>query len=280
MDLVELASKLPWDKIQSYLVHFGYLSSGAVLASTAMTLEKASFEPAVEALRSFQKFYKIEGGDEAERLLLTLKAFELPRCDFRDLREGESKHVGCAWGLDKEILVYEVENTPEGVPPDQAISAIKIAIKLWNNALSTNGIPLAFKRRESAEKVDVSFAWKVEETEVPFTGTPVARADFPPKCGVLSRTLPRTVVFDAAKPWVPDSSDSNKFNIRSVAAHEIGHILGLPHSEDQGSLMFPALFKKEDPSPKDQKVLQKLYRKHRKRAVPVLPRPEPGIMLS
>lgn len=260
-------NELPWNEIRKYLGHFGYLSSEAASASMAATPE-ASLAPPVEALRRFQEFFQVGGASEAERMRLTLETARLPRCGFRDLRDGQNKPLGCAWGLKKRVLVYEVENEPEGVAPGQAINAIEIAIILWNDVLSRTGIPLVLKKRMDEKAVDISFAWRVEETEVPFIGTPVARADFPPKCGVLSNTLPRPVVFNAAKPWVADSSNVERFNIRAVAAHEIGHILGLPHSEDQGSVMFPALFRREEPALGDQQVLERLYHEHLKRATP------------
>ena len=65
-------------------------------------------------------------------------------------------------------------------------------------------------------------------------------------------------VFDLAERWVlPDNE--NGIILRSVACHEIGHILGLDHSNDESALMYPYINDALKPREDDIRKIQKLY---------------------
>ena len=49
--------------------------------------------------------------------------------------------------------------------------------------------------------------------------------------------------------------------LRSVAAHEIGHLLGLDHSNDPDALMYPYINDALEPREDDTKKIQRLYGK-------------------
>ncbi|XVF60406.1 hypothetical protein PTKIN_Ptkin08bG0043300 [Pterospermum kingtungense] len=47
--------------------------------------------------------------------------------------------------------------------------------------------------------------------------------------------------YDADENWSFNPTASNQFDLESVAVHELGHILGLDHSQDPNSIMFPSI---------------------------------------
>jgi predicted Zn-dependent protease len=67
--------------------------------------------------------------------------------------------------------------------------------------------------------------------------------------------------FDLAERWVLPNKEEEGVILRSVAAHEIGHLLGLRHSTDRGALMYPYINNSLKPMADDIKAIQRLYGK-------------------
>ena len=65
-------------------------------------------------------------------------------------------------------------------------------------------------------------------------------------------------MFDLAEYWVVPDGDSGII-LRSVACHEIGHLLGLDHSNDKNALMYPYINDALKPRDDDIIKIQKLY---------------------
>jgi len=65
--------------------------------------------------------------------------------------------------------------------------------------------------------------------------------------------------FDLAENWVlPELSEAGTV-LLSVAAHEIGHLLGLDHSNDKDALMYPYINNALNPREDDIKKIRRLY---------------------
>ena len=65
-------------------------------------------------------------------------------------------------------------------------------------------------------------------------GRTLAHAFFPPPCGGV---FAGTMHFDEGEQWTEDTSG---IHLAGVAIHEIGHLLGLSHSDDPDAIMFPS----------------------------------------
>jgi hypothetical protein len=195
----------------------------------------------------------------AARTDATLETMAVRRCGLLNA-EGCVAQRGCSWPVGQTTLVYDFGHLPEDLPEHDVIDAIEQAILIWNDVLSRTRIPLELVRKqEGQEVVHVLFSWERHDAEMPASLIPVAHADFPPACGVLSKTLPRPVHFEEAQEWTVGVVPG-RLNITAVAVHEIGHILGLVHSSDPGSVMFSSLELNEQPSEADERELARLYR--------------------
>jgi hypothetical protein len=240
--------------VQKFLIRFGYLSA-------ALPLEDALGERTADALRKFHQFYGIGEGRQITNL--TIQAKETPRCGLPDLLDGDPLQ-GCPWPEGQAVLIYEFGEETRDLAQGDGFEAVEEAIQMWNVELSALQIPLKLERQTNrGQVVHIRFDWNFVDRDLGLVGPPVAHADFPPACGVITgNRLPKPVHFDDTHTWTRDQVD-NRFHITSVAMHEIGHILGLGHLPLRNRLMSPELpdnLVRTDLTKEDRDALQVLYR--------------------
>ncbi|ETE58762.1 Interstitial collagenase, partial [Ophiophagus hannah] len=158
--------------------------------------------------------------------------------------------------VDAETL--EVMQQPRCGIPDigqraDVDTSIKKAFEVWSKVT-----PLTFVRiHRGRADIMIEFATRVH-------GRCPRQFDGP--LGVLGHAFPPghyfrgNVHFDEDETWI---ANLYKFNLFLVAAHEIGHVLGLAHSNDPRALMFPN-YKPIDPddtplSEDDINAIQAIY---------------------
>ena len=111
--------------------------------------------------------------------------------------------------------------------------AIRQAFELW-----AQETPLTFTEVSNRADADIVIGWRTGEhgDGDPFDGPGdvLAHASFPNPYDDRQVFLH----FDDDERWV--NSDSQNVDLLTVAAHEIGHTLGLAHSNDPNALMFPS----------------------------------------
>ncbi|XP_007944227.2 interstitial collagenase [Orycteropus afer afer] len=178
----------------------------------------------VEKLKQMQEFYglKVTGKPDAE----TLKVMMQPRCGVPDVAQFVITEGHPRW--EKTHLTYKIENYTPDLPRADVDHVIEKAFQLWSNVS-----PLKFtKVSEGQADIMISFVWGDHNDNSPFDGPGKILAHaFQPGQG-----LGGDVHFNEANRWTNDFRD---FNLYRVAAHELGHSLGLSHSTDIGALMFP-----------------------------------------
>jgi len=136
-----------------------------------------------------------------------------------------------AW--DKSEITYAFAGGTDQLPGETEFDVIGRAFALWDEQ-----IPLTITRVSDTSTADIVISWEVGDhgDGDPFDGPGdvLAHASFPNPYDKSQVFLH----FDDDEHWV--DSDRQNVDLETVAAHEIGHTLGLAHSDDPNALMYPS----------------------------------------
>ncbi|KAK2490306.1 hypothetical protein MC885_010182 [Smutsia gigantea] len=171
-----------------------------------------------------QEFFGLEvtGKPNAE----TLSKMKEPRCGVPDVAQFVLTAGNPRW--EDTNLTYRIENYTPDLPRADVDHAIENTFQLWCNVS-----PLTFtKVFEGQADIMVSFVRGDHRDNSPFDGPGgnLAHA-FQPGPGIGGDAH-----FDEDERW---TNSFLEYNLYQVAAHELGHSLGLSHSTDIGALMYP-----------------------------------------
>jgi predicted Zn-dependent protease len=141
------------------------------------------------------------------------------------------------------IRVYFAPTYAANFKPE-FLGAIKTAFGQWTNA----GVPVRFDFGGDSTNAEVTVKWRIQ-FEIERTGQTDVTWD---ENGHIQSAVITLATFD------PKGRPMESDDVRVVAMHEVGHMLGLDHSKDSTDIMFPTA-KVRDLSDRDVRTVMLLY---------------------
>jgi hypothetical protein len=227
--------------LQKTLQKFGYIQPeeealfGAKIdkrRSVERPPESDRFDERTEnALKLFQNYYKLKPTGMLDRQ--TVYLLNTPRCGVPDILEGgqgpeEFNLFGEKW--DNTDLTYHFENFTPDMPRSAIKQAFRLAFAQWSSVS-----PLTFTEMQS--NGDFNIRWASGEhgdgRNNAFDGPSQTLAH----CFFPKTNFPGRLCCDEAEAWSTDNPPSG-IDLPTVAIHELGHGLGIRHSDDRNAIMY------------------------------------------
>lgn len=248
-----LPSQLPklkgLDQIKQYLSDFGYLEQSGPFNNT---LDQETYL----AIVTYQQYFNIQQATFSK----IFQHIALPRCGVPDriskynLTNDVSFPKGNQWfPKGTKNLTYGFD--PRNKIPLDMTNVFRTALTQWSNTTRV----LNFTETKSYDDADIKIRFYnitdddgINDVAVGFTFIVLDSANV--KSGFIT--------LDATKYWALPTEHGG-FDLETAAMHQIGHLLGLEHSSDNMSIMYPTILpsqqRKVQITDSDNIAIQKLY---------------------
>lgn len=157
-------------------------------------------------------------------------------------------------GLGSAELTYYIANSPASLSQSETNAAIETALEAWSNVADIQFTPTT--QPGLRDSLDISFR------NIDGPGGTLAQAYFPDD--VNPARIAGDIQFDISEVWeVGNTLGRQAFDLVWVAAHEVGHALGLDHINVAGSVLAPFVSPNQsfsELSSVDVNAIQDLYR--------------------
>jgi len=227
-------------EVYDYLRRYGYFQNEELAEhypnwKPAVASDPADPEIFDDALETGVKlFQRAAGLPETGLVDAEMRAImKLPRCEFPDyynppsaLRHSDQHNwatTGGTWSSSN--ITYRFANYTSDLSQSAQRSAIETAMFWWRSASA-----VSFSEVSSGENITLGFYSGDHGDGYPFDGASnvLAHAFYPNYGGDLH--------FDDAETW--STSSSSGIHLTTVAAHELGHSMGLAHSSVTSAIMY------------------------------------------
>lgn len=244
--------------LQALLARYGYLHGAYVPGGYD--------EPTRLAVMQFQNFYRIYPAEDGVADETTIELLNRRRCGVGDPTPGHRSGsgrlapyvtAGAKWN--KNPLTFQYLNSTPDLAESLQREIIREAFARWSAVCS-----LRFTELNGAGPSDLSVAFHRSSHGDGYAfddgggpdGNTLAHAFFPPPAG---GDWAGSLHFDEFETW-KDQPGGTGIRLYNVALHEIGHLLGLSHSQDQNAIMYAYYAEdRNDLRPDDVAGIQSLY---------------------
>ncbi|KAJ9135235.1 hypothetical protein P3X46_032443 [Hevea brasiliensis] len=243
------------NEVKKFLIRFGYYPN----PDDINHLNNYFDDHLESALKTYQNFYrlKVTGSLDSD----TVKRMMIPRCgvpdltNFTSLNQSRNSDIGLLYAYPNGMPKWNIFNLSYSFLPNvpntpDVKAAFAEAFQSWQIVSQFNFHQTAAE----AAYLSIGFYTGDHGDGNPFDGPGkiLAHSFYPPD----GRSH-----YDASENWSTHPA-KDQIDYESVAVHEIGHLLGLAHSQDPNAVMYPTIAPgtiKRDLAPDDVKGIQALY---------------------